>query len=253
MYMRKVPLWHCSKLTGLGETFPAIRPASCTWMHCDEVSTKYQWLPCEVSVGPMGGAKITSYVNNLDLETHNPLYGVIEQVISKAIPMWKKAVQSTVYRYEHLRVMIDDDGYDHEASGAVMRAMSASLSKRRGENSRYSKQGWAEGAVDNDEINDKDFDNEENAINAEQWKTKYIRVPDPARYERRERVHEPRRAHYEEGETREPDQTHDNNSDFDRIFPQKGFQVIVKLVNIHLTPDNPTFDGGAPWHIEVRF
>lgn len=35
-----------------------------------------------------------------------------------------------------------------------------------------------------------------------------------------------------------------------RIFREKGMQVIVKLANIHLTPEKPTYNGGS-WHVEV--
>ena len=34
------------------------------------------------------------------------------------------------------------------------------------------------------------------------------------------------------------------------LFKDSGLQVIVKLANIHLTPDKPNYDGGS-WHIEV--
>ena len=34
------------------------------------------------------------------------------------------------------------------------------------------------------------------------------------------------------------------------LFRANGMQVIVKLANIHLTPEKPSYDGGS-WHIEV--
>jgi hypothetical protein len=34
-------------------------------------------------------------------------------------------------------------------------------------------------------------------------------------------------------------------------FKNRGIQVIVKLANIHLTPENPTYSGGS-WHIEGK-
>ncbi|CAA7268687.1 unnamed protein product [Cyclocybe aegerita] len=37
--------------------------------------------------------------------------------------------------------------------------------------------------------------------------------------------------------------------DLRRKFKTKGLQVIVKLANIHLTPENPRYDGGS-WHVE---
>jgi len=32
-------------------------------------------------------------------------------------------------------------------------------------------------------------------------------------------------------------------------FAQKGLQIIVKLANIHLTPEKPEYEGGT-WHVE---
>lgn len=37
--------------------------------------------------------------------------------------------------------------------------------------------------------------------------------------------------------------------DLRRDYSQSGLQVIVKLANIHLTPENPTYEGGS-WHVE---
>ena len=37
--------------------------------------------------------------------------------------------------------------------------------------------------------------------------------------------------------------------DLRESFQDKGFQVIVKLANIHLTPEKPTYEGGS-WHVE---
>lgn len=39
------------------------------------------------------------------------------------------------------------------------------------------------------------------------------------------------------------------NVDLRKRFAEKGLQVIVKLANIHLTPEKPTYEGGT-WHIE---
>ena len=36
---------------------------------------------------------------------------------------------------------------------------------------------------------------------------------------------------------------------FSEEFNDQGLQVIVKLANIHLTPDKPTYKGGS-WHVE---
>lgn len=37
--------------------------------------------------------------------------------------------------------------------------------------------------------------------------------------------------------------------DLRKEFGHRGLQVIVKLANIHLTPEKPTYEGGT-WHVE---
>lgn len=41
----------------------------------------------------------------------------------------------------------------------------------------------------------------------------------------------------------------DKKVDIRRDFGSRGLQVIVKLANIHLTPEYPSYDGGS-WHVE---
>ena len=37
--------------------------------------------------------------------------------------------------------------------------------------------------------------------------------------------------------------------DLKREFGERGLQIIVKLANIHLTPEKPRYGGGT-WHVE---
>jgi hypothetical protein len=37
--------------------------------------------------------------------------------------------------------------------------------------------------------------------------------------------------------------------DLKKYFGNEGLQIIVKLANIHLTPEKPEYDGGT-WHVE---
>lgn len=111
----KVPLRNSASCTGQGDTVP-IPTLS---INDFDYSTKHQWLPCEVLVSASGGAKITSYINNLHPDGNEALYAAIEQVISDAIPMWKAAVRSTLYYYERPRLIVEGNGYDHEAAELV--------------------------------------------------------------------------------------------------------------------------------------
>ena len=41
----------------------------------------------------------------------------------------------------------------------------------------------------------------------------------------------------------------DPTIDLKEEYAKSGLQVIVKLANIHLTPENPSYEGGS-WHVE---
>lgn len=216
----KVPIESCVDYTGLGETVHTVDISAYTWAPY-EYSLKYQWLPCDITIDANGDASIKSYINNLHPERHRELYATIEQVITKAIPLWKMAVRSTLYRYECPRLIVEGDGYDHDAAELV--------EERRRKRWDGRRRGQSEDIRHDAESEDDDEDE-----TAECYKRKYIQVPDPDPYEHRER-----RA------------TDDDASTFDNTFSGNDFQVIVKLANIHLTPDKPNYDGGT-WHVEVR-
>ncbi|KXH65744.1 hypothetical protein CSAL01_05541 [Colletotrichum salicis] len=57
------------------------------------VSTKFQWLPCDVSIDD-GRPTIASYVNNLHPRKHSDLYPLIEELIQKSLPAW-----NIIYRW----------------------------------------------------------------------------------------------------------------------------------------------------------
>jgi hypothetical protein len=110
-----VPLRDCAGCTGQGDTVP-IPTLS---IHAFDYSTKHQWLPCEVLVSASGEAKITSYINNLHPDGNEALYAAIEQVISNSLPLWKATVRSSLFCYEKPRLIVEGDGYDHNAAALV--------------------------------------------------------------------------------------------------------------------------------------
>lgn len=245
-----VPLQQCSAYAGQGNTVPTPTLSAKEF----EYSAKHQWLPCEVLLGDSGEAKITSYINNLHPDGNEALYAAIEKVISKAIPLWKATVRSTLYRYERPRLKVNGDGYDHEAVRLVEEEREKQWQERRDaeQEARACQTGGMEDAgevalvleadpgndtngddSDGDDDND-DYDDEEDDEYIEEcFKSKYIKVPEPGPYEPRMRT------------TKDEDA-----SGFRKTFLHTNLQVIVKLANIHLTPDKPTYDGGS-WHIEV--
>jgi hypothetical protein len=234
----KVPLQDCSAYTGQGDTVPTLS------LSADEIdySAKHQWLPCEVSIGTNGEARITSHINNLHPDGNEALYAAVEQTISKAIPLWKATVRSTLYRYKQPRVIVEGDGYDHEAAELVeeekrkywqerWEAQKEDRASDNGtENAREAAQGAdsGDGANDNngEDNDDDDDDDDEDEYIEECYKSKYIKVPEPGLYEPRTRIAMDEVA-----------------TSFQQMFSGNNLQVIVKLANTHLTPDKSTYDG----------
>lgn len=212
----RVTLESCLEHIAVGETILSPGPLA----PYSEYSVKHQWLPSEVSIGPNGQAQITSYINNLRPEGNQALYGAIEKVITEAIPLWKLTVKSTLYDYNHPRIIVEGDGYDADAVR------------------QHEKEQRAEsGREQQTELDCPDQDGqEEDSSDDEQdlWHRKNIIIPEPRRYEPRVRKMLDQEA-----------------TTFNQTFSGNNLQVIVKLANIHLTPDKPTYDGGS-WHIEVR-
>lgn len=284
----KVPRRNSASCTGQGDSVP-IPTLS---INDFDYSTKHQWLPCEVLVSASGGAKITSYINNLHPDGNEALYAAIEQVISDAIPMWKAAVRSTLYYYERPRLIVEGNGYDHEAAELVeekrkkrWQERRAAQSKTRAPDTKIEIAGEeAQGTDTGNDVNNDDEDEEkvvwgpewDEQRKAEAWeeqdhratavadegdadatsasvpqsdeddldddgddcvqecfKSKYIKVSEPGPYESRVRT-----------------ATDENATGFEKTFAGDNLQVIVKLANIHLTPEKPNYDGGS-WHIEV--
>jgi hypothetical protein len=56
-------------------------------------STRFQWLPCDVTFPDGENAKIVSYFNNLHPEKHQDLYEVLEELITRSVPLWNVTTQ----------------------------------------------------------------------------------------------------------------------------------------------------------------
>ena len=56
-------------------------------------STNYQWLPANFSVLADNSVKCRSYINNLHPVKHSDIYKLIEDLISRAIPLWEQCLQ----------------------------------------------------------------------------------------------------------------------------------------------------------------
>ncbi|KAJ5627930.1 hypothetical protein N7490_010158, partial [Penicillium lividum] len=110
----------CLGATGQGEVIPVpSMEKKDGWRFPDDefYSRKFQWLPCDVklsSTEPEPKCRISSYINNLHPTRHRDLYGIIEKVITCAIPLWnrsltKKGIYS--HRIEYTAVEYDEDSH----------------------------------------------------------------------------------------------------------------------------------------------
>ena len=157
-------------------------------------SKTFQWLPCDVELTG-DDVKITSYINNLHPKVHPKLYSVIENFISKAIPLWDFTLSSTRARRK-ARILHDQTDYDYPQG------------------------------VNPPEALGNDWDARED------WKktNRVLIRPEPRDFEPYQRLVD--------------DEVH-----LRKQYGGQGLQVIVKLANIELTPEKPTYEGGS-WHVE---
>lgn len=222
-----VTLEDCVEYTGLGEVVPVPEdkhlkvtslPGLSGWdggrfggRHIEQhfFSKRFQWLPCEVKFGDDEECQITSYINNLQPSKHKPLYGAIEKIIAKIIPMWDASLSST--ERSNLPVRIDID----EAE-------------------------WIEPDAEREREPDESEMDEDEIMEADEEfrrQNRTLVMPEPSE------PYDARKSH-KSSNRRAVGPVHLRED-----WADHGLQIIVKLANIHLTPDKPTYDGGF-WHIE---
>ena len=192
-------------------------PEDYTWRsgHDAEVwSRRFQWLPCNVEFRDGANAQIVSYINNLHPTQHSSLYTVIEEMISKAVPLWHIIWKWTNGPCEVKRIHCDE----------VKRNCTVpEICTEYCDPYNRPKQ-------DAENFTDEDLDDDYGWY----YKTHPIARPEPGAYGAQPLAFTPEDIKREGG----------------LLYEAKDkLQVIVKLANIHLTPDKPTYDGGS-WHIE---
>ena len=205
-------------------------------------SQKFQWLPCNVAfINPDEGmkleyksqrssdgtdwsrlqCKITSYINNLHPQKHQDLYMIIADIITRAIPLWNMTLaplKAPDYRFR--RIEYTDVEYDSDPETIP------------------------EEEQPQQELAESDDDFEERR---QQWfNTRRLVRPEPGAFQPPNVPEHMQAEYFEEGtKTLKVEKT----VDLQRDFGKRGLQVIVKLANIHLTPEKPKYEGGT-WHIE---
>ncbi|KAK2030999.1 hypothetical protein LX32DRAFT_614454 [Colletotrichum zoysiae] len=222
---KRISLQDSIKVCGTGQTIPA---------HAPEIgyerrykrnqglfSYKFQWLPCEIDIQD-GKPAITSYINNLHPKHHAGLYATIEKVIEKSLPLW-----DVIYRwhkdFELLRIRCKEVGVDCQV-GCTYFCSQENRPLEPDEDERNMDEYWDERRKNQPSLT---------------WQR------DKIWFERTHPIKMPSVPEYCPMRLQPKDVNLEGGflDDADRI------QVIVKLANIQLTPEKPTYDGGS-WHIE---
>lgn len=190
----------------------------------EHFSTQFQWLPSDVTLSADGKAKIDSYVNNLHPVEHAKLYPVLDKLIEKALPAW-----DVLYRwpeeFEMQRLTVTRCG---------TKCSTPEICKANYECAPY-----------NRPLND----GEEPRVEDEQWEDGYEETErgriDMAWFESTHEMDLP-----DPDLSKLPVRVDESNFRTSGFFNSASrIQVIVKLANIHLTPENPSYAGGS-WHVE---
>ncbi|PVH93126.1 hypothetical protein DM02DRAFT_542188 [Periconia macrospinosa] len=175
-------------------------------------SSRFQWLPCEVALQDDDSVKIISYINNLQPRKHKSLYRVLERVIEKVLPMWNITLRCMEHEgWKDTRIQLDGNEVPWK-----------------------NPEGERTPGEDEDEDEKYELDDE--------WirNKRILCPPEPGPYQP---------GSLEKEEIRHSDIKVAPKTNLRRDFAQHGLQIIVKLANIHLTPDKPDYEGGS-WHIE---
>ena len=213
-----VPLKNCSQYSGEGEVVPEETELESHTLELNgwgnNVSLpawgSFQWLPADIQFGTDGTASIRSYVNSLHPTKNAELYPVLEQFVDQAVPLWNEALS---WFHDRIRIKVD---HCSDEDFFIPEGM------------KY------DGASDHSEDSDFWWDDD----GYRDWKenNRVIRHREPEAY-----------ISFEENVAKHPEGA--KPIDLRKKFANSGLQVIFKLANILLTPENPEYEGGS-WHVE---
>lgn len=227
---KRIGLDEALEYCGTGQTVPeplaTEMQGPSTALKVPSLSNRFQWLPCDVSLNVADGkVKIESYINNLHPTKHADLYPIIEKFIEKSLPAW-----DIVYRwpeeFETQRLTTEKVGPVCTTEEICREAYECRASNRPlndGEEERGEDEEW-----------EANYDESARGLLDFAWfaETHRMDLPDPDPTDT---------SHIK----LKPD--HVKSSGF--FGNRERLQVIVKLANIHLTPDKPSYEGGT-WHVE---
>ncbi|KAF5250811.1 hypothetical protein FANTH_4083 [Fusarium anthophilum] len=213
------------------------------------LSNKFQWLPCDVDLDPeTGKAKIASYINNLHPQEHARLYPIIERFIEISLPAW-----DIIYYWEETfsvqRLTTTEAEYDECPCPDLCDV-----------DDGYNCAPWRR-PIDEDEEPRYDVESVEAMLADNRKPDKYQLGEEKAEDYRTNPVRRnlddawfasTHSAKLPDADPSAEDYIKIQASDLkaDGFFDSSSqIQVIVKLANIHLTPEKPVYNGGS-WHTE---
>ncbi|KAM3469603.1 hypothetical protein MY5147_006932 [Beauveria neobassiana] len=250
-----VPRDSCVSMMGAGQVITDPGQAARKGVRAyNYFSTRFQWLPAEVLI-TNGKVKIDSYINNLHPQEHLGIYSIIETLIEKSLPAW-----DLVYRwpdeFAHQRLVVKSvvpecqtpdicqEKYECSPSNRPLETEEEPRSDEEEEEEEQEEQEKSDSAtLDNNDAARTILEQGENDAKAlrrmrdSQWweQTHPLRLPNPA----------------DDGFARgiKPEDIASSKYFLRRGKGAQRIQVIVKLANIHLSPEKPSYDGGS-WHVE---
>ncbi|KAL7928734.1 hypothetical protein V8C35DRAFT_224523 [Trichoderma chlorosporum] len=238
---RRIGLHECLDYCGMGQIVPVPPEHEVNvinnfgmWQP-PALSTRFQWLPCDVSISDSGHASIDSYINNLHPTLHADLYPIIEKFIEISLPAW-----DIVYRWPKEFSTRRLFSLSTEESALQCRVPQICSPHRCRMFNR---------PLNSDEIPRTDTEHEDPSY----WESERCRLDIEWFYQSHSRRAEVARPPEVGSRNRAGNHTiklqpdHVKTSGF--LNNASNIQVIVKLANIHLTPDKPNYDGGS-WHLE---
>ncbi|KAF3929062.1 hypothetical protein ABW20_dc0104574 [Dactylellina cionopaga] len=207
-------------------------------------SEQFCWLPSEFEISADGKeTKIASYINNLASETQKELfYPILEKIFTQFVPLFNHVLGDLdidkhnlkrVYAYAGSKYwdedMIKIKKEDHELKWDELLGQ---FEKEETLNVEfYQKKEKKAKPAPEDGINQYFEESYDEYPDVEQGDTNYYEVRDSM-------------GSFSDWDWTPPKITDENK------LEGKTAKVIVKLANILLTPENPTYDGGS-WHVEA--
>jgi hypothetical protein len=181
---------------------------------------------------------ITSYINNLHPQRYRDLYKVVEDIISKAIPLWNMTLTP-------LKTHYTTPIFKGSPTGEMVKTEYLRFERIKVKCIEYDEDQDLLSHPDRPQEED-DVDSDEDEYEDRLWEwelaTRRVLQPDARKF------HPPTVPDTYRDEFFQPGTDilkPEKSVDLKRDYGERGLQVIVKLANIELTPSKPEYEGGT--------